>query len=109
MRLCNGALHAPYFFGDLPPMIRTLSWLVPVMFGICILSFVSAQEGKKFSIKADGSPLPKDVSEAIQKLLVETSIQLLDGTGKPVCDVWFRKDLNAQATPEQVKTGVTFR
>jgi hypothetical protein len=109
MTLCNGALHAPYFFGESPPMIRTLSWLVPVVFCVSVFSFVSSQEGKKYSIKADGSPLPKEISEPIQKLLVETSIQLLDGTGKPVCDVWFRKDLNAQATPEQIKTGVTFR
>jgi hypothetical protein len=90
-------------------MIRTLRWLVPFLFSVCVLSFVSSQEGKKYSIKTAGSTVPKDVNESIQKLLVDSSVQLLDSTGKPICDVWFRKDLPAEATPEQIKTGVTFR
>ena len=34
---------------------------------------------------------------------------MLDADGKAVCDVWFRKEIPADATPEQIKTGVTFR
>jgi hypothetical protein len=33
----------------------------------------------------------------------------MDGSGKPICDVWFRKELPSDATGEQLKTGVTFR
>jgi hypothetical protein len=33
----------------------------------------------------------------------------MDGDGKAICDVWFRKEMPADATPEQIKTGVTFR
>ena len=90
-------------------MIRTLRWLVPLFFCVLVLSAVSSQEGKKYSIKVGTTPVPKDVSEPIQKLLDSTSIQLLDPTGKPICDVWLRKEIPAEATPEQIKTGVTFR
>ena len=86
-------------------MIRTLHWLVAFFFSVCVLSFVSSQEGKKYSIKTASNPVPKDVNEAIQKLLVDSSVQLLDSTGKPICDVWFRKDLPAEATPD-VPAGV---
>ena len=37
------------------------------------------------------------------------SIQLLDPAGKTVCEVWFRKEIPAEATPEQVKNGLTYR
>jgi hypothetical protein len=70
---------------------------------------VPAQEGKKFSIKTASTPVPSDVAEPIQKLLAEGSVQLLDSDGKAVCDVWFRKDIPAEATAEQIKTGVTYR
>jgi hypothetical protein len=76
---------------------------------VCTLSFVSSQEGKKYTIKTTSNPVPKEISEPIQKLLVNESIQLLDGEGKLLCEVWFRKEIPAEATPEQVKTGVTFR
>jgi hypothetical protein len=33
----------------------------------------------------------------------------LDDAGKPVCEVWLRNGIPAEATPEQLKTGVTFR
>ena len=87
-------------------MIR---WLVPVLFGVCTLSTVSSQEAKKYTIKTANSPASKEISAAIQKLLADSSVQLLADGGKPICEVWFRKDLPAEATPEQIKTGVTFR
>ena len=36
-------------------------------------------------------------------------MQLFDPAGKPICEVWFRKEIPAEATPEQLKTGVTYR
>ena len=90
-------------------MIRTLRWLVPLFFCVLVLSAVSSQEGKKYSIKTMTLPAPTALSEPIQKLLGDSAIQLLDATGKPICDVWLRKEIPAEATPEQIKTGVTFR
>src|ERR1700685_3932810 len=91
------------------PMIRKLCWLVPVVLGTSALAFVNAQVGKKYSITTANTPAPKELSEAIQKLLAESSVQLLDGGGEAICEVWFRKDLPAEATPEQLKSGVTYR
>ncbi|MBI2803867.1 MAG: hypothetical protein HYX68_02665 [Planctomycetes bacterium] len=90
-------------------MIRTLRWLAPVFCGVLLFSAVSSQEGKKFSIKTTTTPVPKEIAEPIAKLLVNASVQLLDPAGKPICDVWFRKDIPAEATAAQIKSGVTFR
>lgn len=90
-------------------MIRVLRWLVPIVFCICAIPLVSSQEGKKYSIKSTTTPAPKEVSDPIRKLLADSSIKLLDADGKAICDVWFRKEMPADAAPEQLKTGVTFR
>lgn len=90
-------------------MLGHSRWIVPVVLGICVISGASSQEAKKFSIKTTGNPIPKEVSEGIQKLLVDSSIELQDSAGKPICDVWFRKDMPTEATPEQVKSGVTYK
>jgi hypothetical protein len=90
-------------------MIRNLRWIAPVLFTVCVFSFVSSQDGKKYAIKTADTPVPKEISEPIQKLLAENSVQLLDGSGKLLCEMWFRKELPTEATPEQLKTGVTFR
>jgi hypothetical protein len=86
-----------------------MRWLVPAIVCLCASAFVPAQEGKKFSIKTASTPVPADVAEPIKKLLADGSVQLLDSDGKAVCDVWFRKDIPAEATVEQIKTGVTYR
>jgi hypothetical protein len=72
-------------------------------------SLASSQEGKKYSIKTTDAAVPEEIAEPIQKLLKKGSVQLLDSMGKPVCDVWFRSEMPAEATPEQLKTGVSFR
>ena len=86
-----------------------MRWLGPLVLSVFVLSYASSGDAKKFSIKAGESPLPKELSEPIQKLLVASSVQLLDGVGQPICELWFRKEVPAEATPEQLKTGVTFR
>src|SRR6266536_2625591 len=90
-------------------MIRTLRVGILLCFGILFISLAASQEGKKFSVKTTDTAIPKEVSADIAKLLADKSVQLLDATGKPICDVWFRKDLPAEATEGQLKTGVTFR
>jgi hypothetical protein len=90
-------------------MIRTLRIAILLCFGVIFISLASSQEGKKFSIKTTESPVPKDVSPEIAKLLVDSSIQLLDATGKPIADVWLRKEIPTDAAEAQLKSGVTFR
>ena len=62
-----------------------------------------------FAIKRGDTPPPKEVQEPIRKLLSAQSIQLLDGKGALICELWFRKDLPVKATPTQVKNGLTYR
>lgn len=90
-------------------MSRTLRFAIPLCMAALFVSFAASQEGKKYSVKTTDAPAPKEVSADIAKLLVGSSVQLLDPAGKPICDVWFRKDLPAEATEAQIKTGVTFR
>ncbi len=90
-------------------MIRTLRVAILVCFGVIFISLVASQEGKKYSVKNADTPVPKEVSADIAKLLTGPSIQLLDSTGKPICDMWLRKELPTDATDGQLKTGVTFR
>jgi hypothetical protein len=84
--------------------VRAVALFVPVI----LLSHVSAQEGK-FSIKPGTTPAPKELAAGVQKLLGKSSIQLLDEGGKVVGEFWFRSEIPADATPEQIKNGITWR
>ena len=93
-------------------MARCIRWtgclLLAGVLGTALFSNVLAQEGK-FSIKTGDNAPPKELAEGIQKILAPQSIQLLDPDGKTVAEVWFRKEIPADATPEQVKNGLTYR
>src|SRR5262245_33133534 len=66
-------------------------------------------QDKQFSIKPVATEPPKELSDAIRGQLDSKSIQLLDPAGAPICEVWFRKVLPSDATPDQVKNGLTYR
>jgi hypothetical protein len=68
-----------------------------------------AQDEKKFTIKTATTEPPKEVDAAIRKLLEAKSIQFFDSAGTPVAELWFCKLLGAEATPEQLKNGITYR
>lgn len=63
-----------------------------------------------YSIKsvADAAP-PKEIQEPVRKLLASPSVQLLDGKGELLAELWFRKELSLKATEAQVKNGLTYR
>src|SRR5262249_28622524 len=63
----------------------------------------------KYSIKTVKADPPRELKEPIRKLLGNQSVQLLDGKGTALAQLWFRKETPATATPEQVKTGLTYR
>src|SRR5438309_684922 len=88
-------------------MKRSSHWLSGMLV-LVLYPFVAAQDGK-YSIKTAETPAPKEVGESIQKVLGPQAIQLLDPAGKTVCEVWFRKEIPADATPEQIKNGLTYR
>jgi hypothetical protein len=70
-------------------------------------SFASAQDSK-YAIKTADTPPPKELSEPIRKLLGPQSVRFFDGS-KLVAELWFRKEVPTDATPEQIKNGVTYR
>ena len=52
---------------------------------------------------------PKELAEPIRALVAGPSLQVTDDKGKSLCEIWFRPELPSKATPEQVKTGLTYR
>ena len=63
----------------------------------------------KYAIKVGDTAPPKELDDAIQKLLGKQSVQLLDAGGKMMGEFWFRSDIPAEATAEQIKNGLTYR
>jgi len=63
----------------------------------------------KYSIKEAKTELPKELKPAVAKLLDDNAVQLHDDKDTLICEVWFRKEVPAKATPEQVKNGLTLR
>jgi hypothetical protein len=74
-----------------------------------LLPFAHGQGPGKFSVKTINAAPPKELSEPIRKLLGSDAIQMLDGSGKPVADIWLRKEMPTDAAPEQIKNGITYR
>ena len=85
-------------------MVRAAAFVVVVS----LLPMAAAQEGK-YGVKADATPPPKELSEEVRKLLGKQSVQLVDEGGKTVGEFWFRAEIPAEATAEQVKNGITWR
>jgi hypothetical protein len=69
---------------------------------------VPAQDAKH-SVKIASTAPPKELDESIRKLLAAEAVQFLGPQGDLVAELWLRKEVPADATPEQVKNGVTYR
>ncbi len=87
-------------------MVSVLRWAAPLLF--LIATFAPAQDAK-YSLKAAKNPPPKELDESIRKLLAGDSLVFRDPQGKPVAEFWFRGEIPADATKEQIKNGVTYR
>jgi hypothetical protein len=88
-------------------MIRSERWVSWI--GLLTLPcFLAAEGTNNYSIKTAETPAPTEVAEPIRKVLGKQSVQLLSPAGKPVCEVWFRKEIPADATSEQIKNGLTY-
>src|SRR5262245_8533200 len=81
---------------------------VLVVPALCSLHVLSGQAAK-YAVKTVEQAPPKELSEAIQKVLEPTAIQLTDSSGQLISELWPRRELPAQATPEQIKNGLTYR
>jgi hypothetical protein len=75
-----------------------------------VLSFVAmfAAAGPQFTAKVEKVEPPGKLAEPVRKLLDEQALVVRDGDAV-VMRVWFRAEIPAKATEEQVKNGLTYR
>jgi hypothetical protein len=76
---------------------------------VLVLPCLLLAQDASYSIKVADSPPPKELNAAMAKLLATKAVRLLDKQGKAIAEVWFRKEVPADATPEQIKNGLTYR
>ena len=86
-------------------MFRTFRWAALVAF----LAAAPAWSADKYTIKTVKAEPPKELKDPVRKALGDQSVQLLDGSGNVVCQLWFRKEVPSEATADQVKNGLTYR
>src|SRR5262249_28472300 len=97
-------LRAPAFWRC--HMIRSVGLVAVLSLGLTGAG--RAQEGK-YSVKPVKAPPPTDLKESFRSLLSDKAVALLDDKGGTVGQVWFRMEVPAKATPEQIKSGLTYR
>jgi hypothetical protein len=74
-----------------------------------VAAATTAHAQTKYTIKEAKTEPPKELKPAIAKLLDDNAVQLHDDKDALICEVWFRKEVPVQATPEQIKNGITLR
>ena len=86
-------------------MVAALRWVLAV--ALVTVPAVTAQA--QYSIKPVKAEPPQEVNAALRKQVNDESVQFLDSKGNVICQLWFAKAVPAEATPEQVKNGLTYR
>ena len=84
-----------------------LSMCLLVAAFVCCLS-LNAGEGK-YKVQSATTPPPAELSAQVQKLFASKSIQFADETGTVIAEFWFRPEIPVDATPEQIKNGLTYK
>ncbi len=59
--------------------------------------------------KAESLDPPTELAAPVAKLLGKDAVVVADGDGDAVLTIWFRAEVPAKATAEQVKNGLTYR
>jgi hypothetical protein len=62
----------------------------------------------KLTVKAEDTPPPKELGEAVRGLLDSKGLTVSDGAGKVICTVWPRKAFESKATAAQAAAGLTY-
>jgi len=78
---------------------------------VVVLSTVSAgaADASKWTAKAATVELPMELAEPIKSLLSDKAVQVSDGDGKIVCDIWLRKQVPVKATAQEIQKGLNYR
>jgi hypothetical protein len=84
--------------------------LLPLLALVTLAGSAHLEESPpKLTLQQVATHPPEELADAIRKLLPETSEQVADANGELIAEVWFRDDIPSQATPEQVRNGLTYR
>jgi hypothetical protein len=86
-------------------MLRHLLLAICVGLGSTLTGFAA----DAYTVKEGKAAPPEGLKEAIAKVLGENSIQVSDAKGNLLAEIWFRKEVTAKATPEQIKNGLSYR
>src|SRR5215203_2290013 len=62
-----------------------------------------------YSVKTAKVAPPKELKEAVAKLLSDQAIQFIGEKDEVLAEIWLRKDVPAKATAEQIKNGLTWQ
>jgi hypothetical protein len=85
-------------------LFRTPRWVMAAALLAVVPALAPAQP---YTIKEAETAPPKELNQAIADLLAPKAVQFLN-KGDLVAEVWFRKEVPTQATPEQLKSGLTY-
>jgi len=76
---------------------------------LLIVAVGPAHAADTYSIKVAKAEPPKELQEPVRTLIGERCVQLFDGKGELLAEVWMRKELPGKATEAQVKNGLTLK
>jgi hypothetical protein len=85
-------------------LVRTPRWAIVV---VLALAWPALAPAEPYTLKETDSAPPKELSKAVADLLAPRAVQFLD-KGTVVAELWFRKDVPTTATPQQLKSGLTY-
>jgi phosphopantetheinyl transferase (holo-ACP synthase) len=86
-------------------MMRTA---VPCLAALALALPLRAADPYSVKVQEKAEP-PKELAEDVRKLLEPTAVQFLGEKGNVLAEVWFRKEVPAKATDEQIKNGLTYQ
>src|SRR5262245_61004157 len=85
-------------------MIRTMMGFVALL----LLAVPGTAAEPAYTIKPADAEIPKEVQEPVRQLLGDKCFNFSDAKGV-LAELWFRKEVPAKATPEQIKNGLTYK
>jgi len=77
-----------------------------VAFVLAVLPVRAADDA--YTVKTVDKTPPSQLRKPIRELLSQRCVQLLGAKGDVLAELWFRKDVPAQATEAQIKNGLTY-
>ncbi len=75
---------------------------------LIVLAALPFPASAQYSIKTLDQPTPTELAGPIRGLMGEKCVQLLDGKGAVLLEVWFRKVVPGKATAAQIQNGLTY-